>query len=136
MFGDIRTLDTNLCDGRKLVISPDVMTDFTELPFQDGAFRVVVFDPPHLDNTGPNGWQGLKYGRLPVEWRPMLEKGFSECFRVLHSEGILIFKWNETRIKTSEVLRLTDHKPLLGHQTGKGMKTHWYVFLKPQPVTQ
>jgi SAM-dependent methyltransferase len=132
VFGDIRHESHTLCDGRKLVIKPDMLMDFTALPFPDERFSLVVFDPPHLDNAGPNGWQGLKYGRLPKEWRYMLSEGFAECFRVLDPNGVLIFKWNETRIKTSEVLALTPHSPLLGHQTGKGQKTHWYVFMKPR----
>lgn len=136
VFGDIRQEEHTLCDGRKLVISPDLLLDFTALPFPDKRFNVVVFDPPHLDNCGPKGWQGLKYGRLPKDWREMLSKGFAECFRVLAKDGVLIFKWNETQIKTSEVLALTDHRPLLGHRTGKGCKTHWYVFMKPEAINE
>ena len=30
-----------------------------------------------------------------------------------------------------EVLALTPEKPLFGQQTGRGMKTHWLVFMKP-----
>lgn len=33
--------------SRELVIAPDVQADFTALPFEDGAFAHVVFDPPH-----------------------------------------------------------------------------------------
>lgn len=132
VFGDIRQETHILCDGRKLVVAPDVLLDFTLLPYADERFNLVMFDPPHLDNCGPNGWQGLKYGRLPKHWREMLSKGFAECFRVLAPNGILIFKWNETRIKTSEVLSLTDRAPLLGHRAGKAGKTHWYVFMNTQ----
>lgn len=31
---------------RDLYIKPDVVCDFTNLPFPDGSFRLVVFDPP------------------------------------------------------------------------------------------
>lgn len=132
IFGDIRRENHILCDGRKLVIEPDVLLDFTALPFMDGRFKLVVFDPLHLDNAGPTGWQALKYGRLLKDWRDMLRMGFKECFRVLNSDGVLIFKWNETRIKTPEVLALTPHRPLFGHRTGKAFRTHWYVFMKPE----
>jgi hypothetical protein len=88
--------------------------------------------PPHLDNCGPLGWQGLKYGKLPKEWQSYLRSGFAECFRVLADDGVLVFKWNETRIKSSSVLELTPHRPLFGQQTGRGVRTHWYVFMKPQ----
>ena len=47
VFMDNRTLETSLCDGRKLSINPDVVGDFRDIPFPDNHFRLVVFDPPH-----------------------------------------------------------------------------------------
>lgn len=32
---------------RYLTVKPDVIADFTELPFEDNSFYLVVFDPPH-----------------------------------------------------------------------------------------
>ena len=29
-------------------IDPDIQCDFTNLPFENNAFSLVVFDPPHL----------------------------------------------------------------------------------------
>lgn len=60
----------------------------------------------------------------------MLAKGFKECFRVLKPGGFLIFKWNETDIKVSEVLKLTPEKPIFGHISGKRSNTHWICFMK------
>lgn len=48
MYMDIRELDTNLSDGRKLEIKPDIVADFRDMPFEDETFHLVVFDPPHL----------------------------------------------------------------------------------------
>jgi hypothetical protein len=62
IFGDIRVEDHILCDGRALKIAPDVNLDFRVLPFDDGFFKVVVFDPPHLERAGVNEWVGKKYG--------------------------------------------------------------------------
>lgn len=31
---------------RHLVINPDILCDFTNLPFKDSSFQMVVFDPP------------------------------------------------------------------------------------------
>ena len=31
-----------------LDISPDVLCDFTDLPFHDSSFQLVVFAPPHF----------------------------------------------------------------------------------------
>lgn len=132
VFGDIRSESHILCDGRSLHVCPDVMLDFTALLFDDERFHLIVFDPPHLNNVGPKGWQGLKYGKLPHDWRLMLAKGFEECFRVLAPNGTLIFKWNETQIKISEVLSLKPVKPLFGHTTTQSAKTHWITFMKPE----
>jgi len=135
LFGDIRSETHTLCDGRVLNINPELNMDFRAMPFPDGSFKLVVFDPPHLRYVGPKGWLGKKYGILGNDWREDLSNGFAECFRVLASESVLIFKWNETQIKTSEILALTPHKPLFGHQSGKAAKTNWMTFMKPRDAT-
>ena len=131
VFGDKRTEAHVLCDGRTLRIDPDLTLDFTDLPFADGTFKLIAFDPPHLHTAGPKSWMTAKYGKLTGDWREDLRKGFSECFRVLASDGVLVFKWNETQVKIREVLALTDVQPLFGHPTGRKGLTHWYVFMKP-----
>lgn len=131
VFGDKRKESHVLCDGRSLHIEPDMQMDFTDLPFDDGSFKLVVFDPPHLHTAGPKSWMAKKYGKLSSTWQEDLRKGFSECFRVLASDGVLVFKWNETQVKIREVLALTDVQPLFGHPTGRKGLTHWYVFMKP-----
>ncbi|WP_394998912.1 SAM-dependent methyltransferase [Acinetobacter sp.] len=129
-YGDIRSESHILCDGRSLEIAPDIEMDFRNMPFSDNSFHAVVFDPPHLIRAGKQSWLALKYGKLNQDWREDLAKGFSECFRVLKPNGILIFKWNETQIKVSEVLALTDQKPFIGHPSGKRANTHWITFMK------
>ena len=134
LFQDIRNLETTLCDGRHLEVHPDVQADFTDMPYPDGIFSMVVFDPPHLKYSGSTkelkGWQMIKYGHLERGWRDILTKGFVECFRVLKPGGFLIFKWNETDIKVSELLKLTQEKPIFGHISGKRANTHWICFMK------
>ncbi|MDE9553485.1 class I SAM-dependent methyltransferase [Xenorhabdus bovienii] len=133
LFCDIRSESHLLCDGRKLNIDPDVIADFRDLPFESGSFNLVIFDPPHLVRAGENGWQRKKYGALDsATWRDDLTQGFKEAFRVLRPERTLIFKWNETQIKTSEILALTDIKPVVGHPSGKRGYTHWMTFYKKQ----
>jgi 23S rRNA G2069 N7-methylase RlmK/C1962 C5-methylase RlmI len=105
--------------------------DFRDLPFADGAFKLVVFDPPHLKRAGAASWMRAKYGALDIDtWQDDIRKGFSECFRVLSADGVLIFKWNETQIKVREILALTEQKPLFGHPSGKKGGTHWICFMK------
>ena len=116
--------------SRELVIDPDHLADFTDLPFPDNTFALVVFDPPHFERNGATGWVGLKYGTLKGEWREELRRGFAECFRVLKPNGHLIFKWNETQIPLREILKLTDQKPLVMNKMPKQTGTHWITFIK------
>ena len=126
VYMDNREVDTSLCDGRKLLISPDVVADFTAIPFDDESFYLVVFDPPHLIHAGENSWLSTKYGKLNKNWRDELKKGFAECFRVLKNNGTLVFKWNEDQRKIKEILNLTSVKPLFGNRRDK---THFVVFM-------
>ena len=127
LFMDIRSCEEILCDGRKLKVEPDLIADFTNLPFKNEQFNMVVFDPPHLKRAGKNSWLRKKYGILSENWEEDIRNAFSECFRVLKKEGTLIFKWNETQIKLKEILKLTDKTPLLGNRRSK---THFLVFVK------
>ncbi len=118
--------------GRYIEIAPDTVCDFTSLPFADGSYKLVVYDPPHLIRAGKKSWMALKYGRLEGNWEAMLRKGFSECFRVLDTDGVLIFKWSEVQIPLREILPLSPYPPLFGHRSGKNMNTHWLCFMKPK----
>lgn len=130
VFTDKRSEQHTLCDGRELIIEPDMVMDFTDLQFDDEQFHMVVFDPPHLNKIGDSSWMAKKYGKLDETWPLMIKDGFAECFRVLKPNGTLIFKWNETQILTKDILALTDQKPVVGHISGKRANTHWVCFLK------
>ena len=131
LYADIRAESHVLCDGRGFEVSPDVIADFREMPFPDGAFSVVVFDPPHIERAGPKSYQATKYGKLSAAWRDDLRAGFAECFRVLRPHGVLVFKWNEVQIPLSQILPLAlPQTPVVGHKTGRQAKTHWCLFVK------
>lgn len=117
-----------LAHGRPVEITPDIVGTFTALPFADGSFDLVVFDPPHTF-SGRNGWMAAKYGRLEPGWKLDIAAGFAECLRVLRLGGVLVFKWNEHRVKVADVLSLAPQKPLFGQRIGAG-KTMWFVFMK------
>ncbi len=118
---------------REIVVDPDVLADFTSLPFDENSFSLVVFDPPHTFN-GTQGYMGMKYGTLAPGWREEISAGFAECFRVLKPHGTLVFKWNEHRVPVATILAMTPEKPLFGHKSGAASKTHWLVFMKPSPA--
>jgi SAM-dependent methyltransferase len=139
IYGDQRSETLTVTDrshgnasGQRVIeVNPDQLFDFRALPFPDGAFKLVAFDPPHLVRAGPKSWLAAKYGKLSSDWRDDLRKGFAECFRVLSPDGVLVFKWNEVQIPVKEVLALTQQRPLFGNTAGKkAAHTHWIVFMK------
>ena len=121
-------------DGRQkrrhLVIDPDIQCDFTDLPFDDCTFSLVVFDPPHIVNLGENSWLRKSYGSLDETWPALIRDGFNECMRVLKTDGVLVFKWSDISISTRDVIRAIGQEPLFGHRSGKKMNTHWMCFMK------
>jgi hypothetical protein len=134
VFVDKRNESFTLCDGRTLNVHPDIVADFTQLPFADESFYLVVFDPPHLATLGTDtSWLAQKYGRLIGDWRDMLREGFVECFRVLKTNGTLIFKWSEHDVPLSQVLDLAPRQPLFGSNAIGGSlrsKNHWLCYFK------
>ena len=115
---------------RILDVTPDVVADFTKMPFEDESFHLVIFDPPHLLSISETAWLAKKYGRLDDSWPQMLHDGFRECMRVLKPNGVLIFKWSEYDIPAAEVWKAIGQKPLFGHHSGKRSKTFWACFMK------
>lgn len=130
VFADIRSESLVLCDGRALNIHPDIIADFTALPFSDDTFYLVVFDPPHLNKLGAKTWMAQKYGTLLPTWEDDIKCGFDECMRVLKPNGVLIFKWNEAQINLNKILKVIGERPLFGHTSGKHGKTKWMTFMK------
>ena len=131
-FCDIRAVPYHeYYPHRYIEIKPDTICNFTALPFHDKAFKLVVFDPPHLTQAGETSYMRLKYGCLDKDnWAQVLHDGFSECMRVLDDYGTLIFKWSEVQIPLKEVLKAIKYKPLFGHRSGKHNNTHWLAFMK------
>lgn len=113
-----------------LKIDPDVLCDFTALPFPENSFSLVVFDPPHLTGAKDTAWLVKKYGKLDDNWPKMLHDGFQECMRVLKPDGVLIFKWSEYDIPADKVWKAIGEKPLFGHHSGKQSRTFWGCFMK------
>jgi SAM-dependent methyltransferase len=114
--------------------SPDVVGDFRAMPFEDGSFQLVVFDPPHLvrEKQPPEGINGLKYGALhPDTEQEDLGRGFAECWRVLAPGGTLVFKW------AGQLDRVEPHfpaTPIVGNRivrASSGLGTRWLIFYKP-----
>lgn len=71
---------------RTIEVKPDIVADFTNLPFEDNSFYQVVFDPPHLKTLGENSWMAKKYGKLPDDWKSIIHEGFKECMMGIKTE--------------------------------------------------
>lgn len=59
LFADIRNQKLSFKDRdkiRHLEVSPDVIHDFTDMPYPDKSFKCVIFDPPHLIKGGDKSW--------------------------------------------------------------------------------
>ena len=125
---DLHPRAATLCDGRLFQCNPERMCDFRALPFCDGSFSLVIFDPPHLVRGA--GWQAEKYGTLSTDWRGDLRRGFHECWRVLRPLGTLVFKWSDVQIRMGEIRDLFPAEPLLGNRRPKASGTHWVLFFK------
>lgn len=135
-FVDKRIVDNHeFYPNRYIEIRPDTVADFTKLPYADKSFKLAVFDPPHLTQVGQTSWLRLKYGGLDFDWPAMLHDGFWECMRVLDDYGVLVFKWSETQIPLSKVLKAIQVEPLFGHKSGKYNNTHWLCFMKMNEQT-
>lgn len=130
IYADNRKEERILCDGRALEINPDIQMDFTDMPFEDDTFNLVVFDPPHLKDLGKNTWMAQKYGVLLPTWETDIKAGFDECMRVLKENGVLVFKWNEMQITLNKLLEVIGQEPLFGHTSGKHGRTKWMTFMK------
>lgn len=139
LYIDKRTLKKgSIKSSPNFEIKPDVIADFRNLPFKDGSFKLVVFDPPHLKSLDNNSWIGVKYGTLdPDTWESDIQTGFLECWRVLQEFGVLVFKWSKSHdnrkkrdIEISDLLKLLPVKPLFGHPSGSKLNTIWMTFMK------
>lgn len=59
---------------RIIEVKPDIVGDFTNMPFENESFYMVVFDPPHLKTLGEMSWMSKKYGKLPDDWQSLIRK--------------------------------------------------------------
>ena len=133
LFCDKRYFETTFkkqkCKDERFSVKPDILADFRALPFENESFYLVIFDPPHILHGSEKSFMVQKYGKLDKYFKDDLAKGFSECMRVLKQNGTLIFKWSESQIPLSEILKcFIPQEPLLMQKTSK--TSHFCVFYK------
>lgn len=130
VFLDRRNERIELCDGRTFEVKPDVLGDWCELPFADGSFSLVVFDPPHYEKIGKSAWVAKKYGRLLPGWREEFREAGREAMRVLKPNGVLVFKWSDAEIPLRDAIEAIGLRPLFGQTRDGAKRTHWVCYMK------
>jgi SAM-dependent methyltransferase len=80
---------------------PDVVGDNRDMPFKDGSFDVIVYDPPHVPNQGKDNQKDFNR-RFGLVIKSPASHGYNfnhlyppfvaEAHRVLKPEGILFCK--------------------------------------------
>jgi len=112
-------------------VKPDIVADYTCLPFTDEVFKMVLLDPPHY-TYGKNSNMGKRYGvfKQTVIYES-LTAASKEIARVLKPDGFLIFKWSIMRygwifdnVKLPKILQmLSEFNPLYAQKTGIRART-------------
>ena len=82
------TLETNNIDSHA---ATDHHVNFTALPFPDGAYDLVVLDPPHIADGGKASLMAARFGtvRGTAPLRALIQAGCGEAWRVARV-GVLV----------------------------------------------
>lgn len=102
-------------------VEPNIVADTREMPFlENDSFDLAVFDPPHV-NFGANAEMSKTYGHhTTADIRDIITRTAQELHRIIRSEGLMAFKWNDHDQKLEKVLALMpDWEPLFGHKTAQ-----------------
>jgi hypothetical protein len=97
--------------------STDLHLDFTATGLPDGAFDLVVYDPPHIADGGKNGIMARRFGTvrgIPA-LRELLQDGAREAWRI-SVVGVLV--------------KVADH----AHQGEHHSLTDWIKAAIPMPL--
>jgi hypothetical protein len=63
--------------------APDGVVDFTQLPYDDASFDVVLVDPPHLADSSTASIMGSRFGSMPDQQLTVaIRTGVQEAWRV------------------------------------------------------
>jgi hypothetical protein len=106
---------------RRAEVMPDVVADSRRLPFKEGVFGLVVFDPPHV-NFGTSTNMARDYGHCTTaEIREIVRDTGMEAHRVCQPNALMALKWNDHDQPQGTILALlaAGWEPLFGHKMGR-----------------
>ena len=116
-------------------VLPDVVADARKLPAEIGTgYDLVVFDPPHKNNSGGN--MVKNYGHwTAAEITEILTGTAREAHRIAKPDGLMALKWNDHTRKLSTTLMLISEwwEPLFGHgvtEQQRGRSSTYWVMLR------
>lgn len=97
--------------------SAELHLDFTATGLPDGAYDLVILDPPHVADAGLNGIMGTRYGTVRgiAALRALVEAGVREAWRIA-AVGVLI--------------KVADH----AHQGAHQALSDWVKMAVPVPL--
>lgn len=143
---------------KKLTVKPTIFCDHRAMPFKDGVFTSIFFDPPHFYNdkgsfysipdkeTFMKKWQG--YGEIPryyggdkyktqMALLRYIVDALKEFYRIMTPDGLLWLKWNETFVTLNTLRPLFDnyHEMLtipvrLSNPNRTEKQTYWVCWCK------
>ena len=125
-------------ERKPIIVEPTVVADLKRLPFKDGCFNLILFDPPH-GNFSLDTFMGVKYGGLTeTEFTYLIVWANREFWRVLKPGGVVFAKVMDNNNRYKRLLRaFVAFKPLLdidfeskGHHALEWNRTHWILFVR------
>lgn len=123
-------------------VGPSIVADARALPVEIGeGYDLIVFDPPHKNNTGQN--MAKNYGAWThAQIREIIAGSAKEAHRVTRDDGLMALKWNDHSLKLATVLGMIEPwwEPLFGHgvthqQRGKSA-TSWVMLRRRNPILE
>jgi hypothetical protein len=126
-------------------VRPQIVCDTRRLPFADGIFDMVVFDPPH-ENFGKNGKCSALYGwHTTEEIRDIVKRSSREAWRVTRANSLMLLKWNDHGQRLGKILDVigSPWRALFGHKVSmkqwtnadgrpRGSSTYWVAMLRSE----
>lgn len=114
--------------------------DFRKMPYDDGEFDAVVFDPPYKLNGTPSP-EERRYGvEVPTRWQDrmkLMAHGLEECIRVTKPKGYLLVKCMD-QVVSGKVVWQTDAMTNIAMAEGckKIDRLDFLTDPRPQPHTR